>query len=331
MQIDSARELKQSLLKSLVQPLSAAPMEIAARAMSARPTKSVDPVQRCIALGVSHRPGRGYRLAVRIQTRSLEKSAEIERIVKKAKGEADVVYIGRVTKRGATPFQALKRPLLPGYSVGHFRITAGSLGCFVKTKAGEARILSNNHVLANENDAKKGDAILQPGVSDGGDKGTDAIGSLDTFVRLKQKGINVVDCALATIDHGIKFDPQTLTGVGKLKGVAATTVNKGTRVRKVGRTTGLTAGVVTAFELDNVVVAYDSGNARFDGQIEIEGAKDEPFSQGGDSGSLIIDQDRNALALLFAGGDNGGSNGKGLTYGHPIQVVFDALGVTLLS
>jgi hypothetical protein len=34
-----------------------------------------------------------------------------------------------------------------------------------------------------------------------------------------------------------------------------------------------------------------------------------PFSRGGDSGSLVVDADNKAVALLFAGGDQGGANG----------------------
>ena len=78
------------------------------------------------------------------------------------------------------------------------------------------------------------------------------------------------------------------------------------------------------------MVGYDQGNLRFDGQIEIEGASTEPFSQGGDSGSLIFTSlGREAVALLFAGGDQGGSNGKGLTFANPIAAVFAQLKVTL--
>jgi hypothetical protein len=36
-----------------------------------------------------------------------------------------------------------------------------------------------------------------------------------------------------------------------------------------------------------------------------------------------------AAALLFAGSDHGGSNGKGLTYGNPIATVLKALKVKL--
>jgi hypothetical protein len=59
------------------------------------------------------------------------------------------------------------RPAPGGVSVGHVAITAGTLGCWV-TKNGQKVILSNNHVLANSNDAEIGDPILQPGPFDGG-------------------------------------------------------------------------------------------------------------------------------------------------------------------
>jgi hypothetical protein len=106
-------------------------------------------------------------------------------------------------------------------------------------------------------------------------------------------------------------------------------VGKGDRVAKLGRTTGVTYGRVTAFELDNVVIRYDIGNLRFDNQIEIEGAGSLPFSDGGDSGSLIVTTDKRGVALLFAGGDQGGANGQGLTYASPLHDVLDALDVDL--
>jgi len=117
--------------------------------------------------------------------------------------------------------------------------------------------------------------------------------------------------------------------LGNLAGVGPAFLDAGTKVAKAGRTTGRTHGRVTAFELDNVVVGYDLGNLRFDNQIEIEGAEDGPFSQGGDSGSAIVDEELKAVALLFAGGDQGGSNGQGLTYANPIQTVLDTLKVDL--
>jgi hypothetical protein len=175
-----------------------------------------------------------------------------------------------------------------------------------------------------------GVSILQPGPYDGGQNPGDKIGSLTQFIPLNFTGVNTVDCAVATLDGGITFDSKNLDLVGQFSGVRTPPVDIGDTVAKVGRTTGVTHGTVTAIELDNVTVGYDNGNATFDGQIEIEGTGTLPFSRGGDSGSLIVDQDNLALALLFAGGETGGTNGQGLTYANPIAAVLQALSITLI-
>jgi len=349
MHIDSAREVKSSLLKQYLKPIVVAPAKLGALAVAARAAKQVvpsylalrtigaravdkvDPIQRSISLGVARKGPNNFRLAIRIQTRALEMAPLVEAFVKHAKGEADVVYIGRIVKRQVPWTQQRLRPLEIGGSIGHFKITAGTLGCFVRKRSGSAvRILSNNHVLANENAAKKGDAIIQPGRYDGGVKGKDTVGSLDTFVRLLRNRTNYVDCALAALKVGIEFQSGMIRDLGQLAGLAPAVLDLDAPVEKVGRTSEHTRGRVTAFELDNVVVGYDIGNLRFDNQIEIEGADDGPFSQGGDSGSLIVDADHRGVALLFAGGDEGGSNGKGLTFANPIHTVLDELRVDLI-
>ena len=330
MHIDSVRELKAWCFKQHIEPLLAIPGKLSALALSARPVRLIDQPQRTMALGIARKSETDFRLAVRLQSQALEGSPEIEAIVQKARGEADVRYIGRLVKRVMWN-RIPQRPLLMGISIGHYRITAGTLGCFVKTRKGDqVRILSNNHVLADENAGRKGDAILQPGAFDGGKKPSDLVGTLDRFVRLKKAGSNFVDCALATVEAGIGHNAKDLRGLGHLAGLAGTPLDIGDNVSKVGRTTGLTHGRVTAIELDNVIIGYDIGNLRFDGQIEIEGTGETAFSQGGDSGSLIVNAERKAVALLFAGGDQGGSNGRGLTYGNPLDKVFDSLEVDLL-
>ena len=239
-----------------------------------------------------------------------------------------------MNKRAGVPWHQKKnRPLRIGSSIGHYKITAGTLGGFVRSRDdGSVLILSNNHVLANENKGKKGDAILQPGSLDQGTDPHDKAGELLRFVRLKRERANLVDCAVATIEAGIKFDPRTLTGVGKLAGLGDAILAEDDAVSKVGRTTGKTDGRVTAFELDDVFVRFDSGLLCFNGQVEIEGAEDgQPFSLGGDSGSLIVAADRRAVALLFAASELGGTNGKGLTYANPLRAVLDALKVDLVS
>ena len=93
----------------------------------------------------------------------------MEDLTKLAKGEVDVRYIGLVEKRAGPWHRQRRRPLCIGCSVGHFNVTAGTLGAFVRPRGGgPLAILSNNHVLANENRGKKGDDILQPGAIDDG-------------------------------------------------------------------------------------------------------------------------------------------------------------------
>ena len=344
MQLDTARELKKSLTDNVLSTLIT-PIQSRALGISARPIESTLGGPATVALGIARKSKRDFMLAVRIQHRALENSAHVEIIRKQAKGEVDVRYIGRVTKRAGGQrkarlqlapctlrwHQTRNRPLLVGGSVGHFKITAGTLGCFVRERStSPVFILSNNHVLADENRAAPGDSILQPGPFDQGKKSADTIGTLARFVKLKRLSTNQVDCAIALVNDGLNYNYKQLTGIGELAGLGEGLLDSGTRVAKVGRTTGVTRGKVTAFEIDNVVVAYDMGELRFDGQIEIEGTEDTPFSQGGDSGSLIVNDDGEGVALLFAGGDQGGSKGLGLTYAHPLQSVLEKLTVRLL-
>jgi len=116
-----------------------------------------------------------------------------------------------------------------------------------------------------------------------------------------------------------------MRGIGKLAGFAQRRLDIGDEVHKVGRTTGVRHGRVTAFEVDDLVIDYETGSYTFDNQIEIEGQGDRSFDESGDSGSLIVNDDVEAVALLFAGSDHGGSNRHGLTFANPIGVVFSRM------
>lgn len=330
MLLDHARALKASLLGNVLTDVASAAV-VRTLAIRAQPVSAESEALRSIAVGITQSK-KQHRVAVRVQRRALLDHPLLERIRKQAKGEVDIRYVGRIGKL-ETPMtlQKRRRPLVIGCSIGHHKITAGTLGCFAQLRTSNVTvILSNNHVLANENKAKAGDAILQPGTFDEGTNPADAVATLLKFIRLKRNQTNFVDAAIAQPSSDIRFNKTKLGGFGKLKGMGPDFLDEGTRVRKVGRTTGETKGSVTAFELDNVVVSYDLGNLRFDNQVEIEGAGTRAFSDGGDSGSLIVNEDNLGVALLFAGGDSGGSNGIGLTYANPLKTVLDSLKINLL-
>jgi len=333
MKLDSVRELKQSLPDHLSKMFAVkaaagktANLAVASAAALTRGAPSY-------FLGVSARGKKDYRLAVRLQDRALEKSDLVHQIAAKAKGEVEVRYVGRIRARATPWYRSKQRPLLIGSSTGFLAngfIMAGTLGCFVKSgQSNDLYILSNNHVLADENRYPKGEHIVQPGALDGGSPTADRVAKLTRFVRLNPAQTNLVDCAIAKLNAAVQADVHKLKGIGTLAGLRAGSLQVSDVVHKVGRTTGVRHGRVTAFELDGVGVEYDIGVVTFDDQIEIEGAGNRSFSDSGDSGSLIVDGQMLAAALLFAGGDHGGSNGKGLTYANPITAVLKALKVKL--
>ena len=263
----------------------------------------------------------------------------------------DVVEVGLIRA-----FQARTerwRPAPGGVSIGHYKITAGTLGCVVRDRATGARlILSNNHVLANSNDASPGDPILQPGPADGGQDGADTIARLERFcpiqfnvepptcgvaqgiaglgnalarllgsrhrlevIRANPSATNNVDAALARpLDERDILDE--ILEIGVVSGILPAAL--GMRVRKSGRTTGLTTGEINVVDA-TVSVSYGVGRtATFDNQI-VAGA----MSQGGDSGSLVVSEgELKAVGLLFAGSEQS-------TIINPIQLVLDCLEVDL--
>jgi hypothetical protein len=329
MDLSSVRGLKSELYAPVAARRGLQAQQALAVSVPAERTADLAPVLPGIALGIApgKRPG-DYHLAVRIQHRDLIASSQLAAIEKAARNEVDVSYVGELVKQADPPEPSFRvRPVRPGMSAGHYAITAGTLGALVRVAGSDRpRVLSNNHVLADENRGVVGDAILQPGALDGGEVDADRIASLESFVTLQNGGVNRVDAAIAILDDGIDFEPSP-DGID-LNGatVSAESVEK---VVKRGRTTGLTRGVVTAIEVDNVVVRFSTGNLRFDNQIEIAASEQGAFSRGGDSGSLIVDEPSGgAVGLLFAGSDQGGPHGTGVTYASPIESVFHSLAVT---
>jgi hypothetical protein len=285
-----------------------------------------------VALGIAAGDNPGdVTLAVRIQRHSLERSKPLlNSIQKRSRGEVDIRFVGRIAKSALPWYQQRLRPLQPGSSIGHFKITAGTIGAIARHGAsGRFVILSNNHVLANENDATAGDAIIQPGSHDDGKRAKDVIAKLTKWINLVPNKTNLLDAAIATVTKSIDVDPLNYRGLGKLAGVRTEPLLPGMPVAKVGRTTGLRRGRISATEIDKVVVEYDLGALSFDDQIEIESTDHRTFSAGGDSGSLILDGDNRGCALLFAGSETGGHNGRGLTYATPIAIVLKRLAIEL--
>lgn len=277
---------------------------------------------------------------------------EAEVVPKKLGGiETDVIEVGDIK---ALPGRTDRvRPALPGLSIGHYNVTAGTFGALVSDRAtGQPLILSNNHVMANSNDASQGDPVLQPGAADGGQVEHDTLARLKSFVPIAYQ-IEPASCSIASgvagfvnffarllgsshrlqayrsqpdavneVDAAVAVPLQddavgaAIIEIGPLSGTLEATLGMG--VRKSGRTTGLTSGEIVVIEATVTVGYGPSRRAKFSGQIVTTA-----MSAPGDSGSVLVANDSNqAVGLLFAGSDQ-------VTLYNPIRVVVNALEVDL--
>lgn len=231
----------------------------------------------------------------------------------------DVRAVGEIV---ALSYKGRYRPAPSGVSVGHYKITAGTLGCLVSRNRA-LYILSNNHVLANSNAANTGDPITQPGPYDGGKVPGDVIAKLAQFVPIKFNGpINQVDCAIA--QTSTRLVSKLNKCIGKI-GSQPTPCKLNLLVKKCGRTTQFTKGRIIDCNATVRVGYGTSGVALFQDQFIVESLTRSPFSAGGDSGSLIVSNEGNyPVGLLFAGSTE-------ITIANPIDRVLSALGVTIVA
>jgi len=268
--------------------------------------------------------------------------AEIEGIVTDVKEVGHIVIHKLRTDRW--------RPAVPGVSIGHEYITAGTFGAVVRdNNASNKLILSNNHVLANSNDAQQGDSILQPGPIDHGYAPQDRIADLERFVPIVFEKSDDTTCSIVKGVAGIanfiagmlgsksrlstiRMEPapnevdaavaipwkdsitDEILGIGIITDVCDPELEM--RVKKSGRTTGLTEGKITTLNT-RVEVGYGGGKiAIFENQIITN-----DMSNPGDSGSLLVEAETNkAVGLLFAGSDE-------VTVHSPIKRVLELLDI----
>jgi len=186
----------------------------------------------------------------------------------------------------------------------------GTFGCLVAIPDGTGNfnpyILSNTHVLAGVNAGVRGSTHI---LTDGGT----IIGKLKDYVDYNFGGSNTIDAAIA-LTH-----PQLTTPVpvdsNLLTEEDPTVAVVGEKVKKVGAVSDVTFGEIASTNADIMVTLPNGSTVQFNDVLLIRGANGQPFSLGGDSGSLVIDHPTNQpVGLLFAGSGN-------LTYATPIEDV----------
>lgn len=230
----------------------------------------------------------------------------------------DVKEVGKIVPQD----KALVKhaPIESGFSVGHIKTTAGTLGAIVK-KGSQRYLLSNSHVLANFGRGKVGDKIVYPGPYDGGKLPVGWIAILTEAVSFTTGGslVNEVDAAIAEIrDEHMRDLSFNLPGTTKPLGTVAP--KRDMVVMKRGRTTGTTRGKIIDVDFRVVLTYPGTGEIGFTRQVLCTRYTDE-----GDSGSLVIDVASKKIVGLHFAGAHGGS------VFNPIRAVMKALGFAFVA
>ena len=219
----------------------------------------------------------------------------------------------------------------------------GTLGALVVNVVGVQFILSNKHVLAgdiisggNTRISRVGDQVRQPGLIDIGCSNipTDTVATVAGWVPIypiNTGKVNRVDVALARVSPGAVRSDGAIFGIG---GVSVFPVQPvvGMRVAKSGRSSGVTLGRIVGVDATiDVEYTVECGSsqvftARFTGQMLIQSENGSPFSQPGDSGSLIVTNTTipSPVGLLFAGSST-------ITVANKITEVLGSFGVKMVG
>jgi hypothetical protein len=196
--------------------------------------------------------------------------------------------------------QTKVRPLIGGLGIAGEE--QGTLGYFVKVDD-KLALLSAAHVLT-----KKTASVIQPD-----DAPAEVVAKLTLSIFKPEDGI---DAATAKLGSGIDATLTVNDNIGRITG--STKAQVGDSVRKSGQMTpNLTSGTVSAL---NDTITLD-GHV-YKSMIRVDAAA-PPFSQGGDSGSLVV-KGTAAIGVLAGGGHT-------QDWVCHIDKVLTALGATLAT
>jgi hypothetical protein len=224
----------------------------------------------------------------------------------------------------------------------------GTLGALVQDRENNLYILSNNHVLAESDQARPGDPVIEPALIDlnCNPAAGKTIGALRYTVPLNSAETNVdaalaeatpaVDPSGAILQLGPPSDGRlsaAAPAAGTGEALTAGLLNH-LQVVKSGRTTGLTCSTVDTVDLTvQVDYYYDCAETQpfytktYTNQIGIPGVG---FADSGDSGALVMDaSNAEPIGLFFSSGSAEGAGG--FSVANPIQDVLSELGQSSVS
>lgn len=223
-----------------------------------------------------------------------------------------------VTRRGGVTVNNLVPPIvraacgsasefssLPaGVSIWNSSAAKGTIGYFCENGTDDRYLLSCNHVLAlNSNDTPPESLLLK---RNGSGSNEVIIGTLKTWVPLVPTTDptnpipNEVDAAIGSISSAVQ---ARITEAMPIVAINEDT-DIGLRVKKHGLATCLTEGIVDDISCDILLVGTNDKLYKFVNQIRVVSTvASTSFAAPGDSGSLVFDEQNNAVGLLMAIGN----------------------------
>lgn len=209
------------------------------------------------------------------------------------------------------------------------RYEAGTLTAVVVDKNNQFMLLSARHVLSASRNWNKGDPIFHTADSQ------NIVASLyDAELYEVDSTRYPIDAAVATINDPTKVKCE-IVDLGSIAGTMHEdelhnkfVSGQPIHVQKRGITTGITSGTIRSIDFGPFPIKYETlGWVTFPANSLIEIASDSggKFSEGGDSGSLIVDDSKMAVGSVIGGIDQQ----PNLSVANHIDTVCERFGVTI--
>ncbi len=190
---------------------------------------------------------------------------------------------------------------------------SGTMGAIARDSNNQLLVLSNNHVLAACNHVPVGMPVMAPSNSDArpNKPAPLEIGRHHQIVELRSGEPTLVPCAEVDAAVALVSDSKHVSSWQGDDGDGYDTPSSvgqavaGLRVKKFGRTTGLTHGTIESLVPHRTPLPYKTKNFSavvwFQNVWTILGDRNEPFALPGDSGSLVVTEDgKESVGLIFA-------------------------------
>jgi hypothetical protein len=238
-----------------------------------------------------------------VQEKVGENTLQPEQLIpKEIRGyKTDVIKISKARKRSDS---SEHRPIKGGIQIGNGKGHVGTLGCFARLVADDTLVLLSNHHVLFSDAARSGEKIGQPDIDNkcccccayvNGEVGIILNPSFDN---------ESVDCAIASINAGVATDIilNNIMTTTELRILGTAGVVVGDTVRKIGGSSGYTIGTVNSITGPTTDKINQIFIRPVDAETYTEGTNGKKaFSDDGDSGSVIINEENNIVGLLWGG------------------------------